>query len=83
MGSYGLLWASSARAASWKKSDIYGMLVDDPLDRPGAAATLRIAAEVAEELADRTWRRAEGHCRPHLVVTEDIAGADDHRNGSR
>ena len=79
----GELKVSPAGAARWKKSSIGGMLVHDPLDRPSAAATLRITADVAEEFADRARWRAEGHCRTHLVVAEDIAGADDHRNGPR
>jgi hypothetical protein len=57
-----------------KKSTVGGMLVHDPLDRPSAAATLRIAAEVAEEFANRAWRRADAHRGSYRVVAEDIAG---------
>jgi hypothetical protein len=53
-----------------------------PLDRLGAAPTLRSAAEIAKEPAYCAQRVAGCYCNSYLVVAEDIARADDHRNRS-
>jgi hypothetical protein len=38
-------------------------------------------AKVAKEFARRARRCSSAHCNSYLVIAEDIAGADDHRNG--
>jgi hypothetical protein len=43
---------------------------------------LRRAAEIAKEPGYRAQGFVGGHCNSYLVVAQDIAGADDHRNGS-
>jgi hypothetical protein len=48
----------------------------------GATPTLRSAAEIAKEPGYRARGFGGGHCNSYLVVAQDIAGADDHRNGS-
>jgi hypothetical protein len=48
----------------------------------GATPTLRSAAEIAKEPGYRARGFAGGRCNSYLVVAQDIAGADDHRNGS-
>ena len=52
-------------------------LVHDFADRARAAATLRAAAETAIDL-DRGGRRGVRDGVTHLMVGQNVAGADDH-----
>ena len=55
--------------------------IHDLADRARAAATLRAAAETAIDLA-RGARRSRLHGAPHLMVAQNVAGTDDHRQPS-
>jgi hypothetical protein len=44
---------------------------------------LRSAAEIEKKLAYRAQRFVGRYCNSYLMVAEDIAGADDHRNRSK
>ena len=56
--------------------------VDDGLDGAGAASAFRAAAETAVDLfgASRKARRSI-HSIAHIMVTEDVAGTNDHEVG--
>ena len=56
-------------------------LGDDPADGAGAAATLGAASEAAIDLAGRTRRHGSGvaHHATHIVVGQNVAGTDYHR----
>ena len=53
-------------------------LVHDLADRAGAPAALRATAEAAVDLSGRAGRRRRFDCRPHVVVGQHVAGADNH-----
>jgi hypothetical protein len=63
-------------------ASVSGGLLHDPLDRAGATPALRIAAEATIELARGARRPLCDHCGSHLVIAQNVAGADDHRIGS-
>ena len=53
-------------------------LIHDPPDGPGAAPALGAATEAPIDLAGAARRRRRGHRRTHVLVADDVAGADDH-----
>jgi hypothetical protein len=56
-------------------------LVDDGLDRARAAAAFRAAAEAAVNLLGVTWKVVRSaHGIADIMVTQDVAGTDDHKN---
>ena len=57
-----------------------GRLVQYTPDCPGAAPTLRVAAEAAIDLTGYA-RRIRAHGGSDLMVGQDVAGADDHCRG--
>src|SRR5687767_119766 len=55
-------------------------LVHDAADRAGASPTLRTAPEAAVDLVGRSRTRRRAIKRgPHVAVTENVAGTNDHR----
>ena len=56
-------------------------LVNDGLDGPRAASAFGAAAEAAIELLRATRKVvSRTHGLTHIVVAEDVAGTDDHKN---
>ena len=56
-------------------------LVDDGLDRARTAAAFRAAAEAAVNLLGVTWKVVRtAHGIADIMVTQDVAGTDDHKN---
>ena len=56
-----------------------GPFIHDPLDGVSAAAALGAASEAGIDLAHAGPSRLFCNHRPHLMVAEHIARADDHR----
>jgi hypothetical protein len=56
-------------------------LVDDGLDRARAATAFRAAAQAAIDLLGVTWKVVcTAHGIADIMVTQDVAGTDDHKN---
>ena len=70
--------ASTTSAAASVVAGARKRLVHDLADRAGAPAALRATAEAAVDLSGRARRRRRFDCRPHVVVGQHIAGADNH-----
>jgi hypothetical protein len=68
--------AGAAATANWARAEHF---VHDPPDGTSATAALGAAAKTTIDLANRAWPRVHsGHDGAHLMVTEHVAGADDH-----
>jgi ABC-type nitrate/sulfonate/bicarbonate transport system substrate-binding protein len=60
--------------------DTGNCLVHDPADSARAAPALCAAAEAAVDLAGGARRTFGAECRPHIVIGQHVARADDHGN---